>query len=284
MDDLFAETLLGDYDSDAPWKAVRELRKLNTQAVFNRAAEWCQSQDPLRRARGADILAQIGKGVGKPHSFPQESFEVISAMAMRETEPLPLSSALTALGHLENAQAVEILIAKKSHPNEDVRFAAGDSDDDVRDWATFGLGEFSGLDGPEVREVLFRNFGDSSDDVRYEAMVGLAKRKDPRVLSALIETLREPDVSSAPSKRHPQCSGKRKSLSGNPSTSSLPCGTGLARDCCVTGTWDRTRAEAEISKCPTSCPELRLSPSPGRFGRREISWFALCTADQGGIP
>ena len=218
LDEMFAEMVSGDYDADAPWEAVRALRKLGNREVFDRAAAWCSSQEPLKRARGADVLAQIGKGVGKPHSFPQESFEIISAMAKRETEPLPLSSALSALGHLENAKAIEILVAQKSHPNADVRFAvawalggfakdplaasaliqlAGDPDDDVRDWATFGLGEFSEIDSPEVREILFRNFGDPSDDVRYEAMVGLAKRKDSRVLLALIEALGEPDVSSA---------------------------------------------------------------------------------------
>lgn len=218
IDDLFAETLSGDYDSDPPWNAVRELRKLGSQAVFHRAADWCQSQDPLRRARGADILAQIGVGVGQPHGFPQESFAIISAMALRETEPLPLASAIHALGHLEDARAIEILVSQQSNQDADVRFAvasalgtfakdplaasaliqlAVDPDADVRDWATFAIGEFSGLDSPEVRGILLRNFSDPSDDVRYEAMVGLAKRRDPRVLSALIEALGQPDVSSA---------------------------------------------------------------------------------------
>lgn len=217
IDELFAETLSGDYDSDPPWRAVRELRKLGSQEVFNRAAEWCQSQDPLRRARGASILAQIGRDVRQPHSFPQESFEVVSAMVLREIEPLPLASAIHALGHLENERAIEIVAAHQSHQNADVRFAvaaalghfakepvagsaliqlAGDPDDDVRDWATFALGEFSGLDTPEVRDVFLRNMGDQSDDVRYEAIVGLAKRKDPRAVPALLEILEDPEVTS----------------------------------------------------------------------------------------
>jgi HEAT repeat protein len=218
INELFAETLNGDYDDDAPWEAVRDLRKLGSRAVFDRAAAWCGSEDRLKRARGADVLAQLGKGVGQPHSFPHESFAIISKMASHEIEPLPLASAIHALGHLGNAQAIETLVAHRSHANASVRFAvaaalgmfaedpvaastlvqlAGDPDDDVRDWATFAVGEFSGLDTPEVRELLIRNFADSSEEVRYEAMVGLAKRKDPRVLAALIETLGEPEVSSA---------------------------------------------------------------------------------------
>lgn len=216
LDELFAKTLADDYDSDAPWQAVNELRKMGSRDVFDHAAAWCGSQDPLKRARGADILAQIGRAVGKPNSFLQESFEVISRLAMHENESRPLASAIYALGHIENAQAIDILAEQRSHPDADVRFAvacalgrfaknslaasaliqlASDPDADVRDWATFAIGEFSGLDTPEVRDVLFRNLGDPDDEVRYEAIVGLAKRKDPRIVPALIEILREPDVS-----------------------------------------------------------------------------------------
>jgi HEAT repeat protein len=218
IDELFAETLNGEYDADAPWEAVRDLRRLGSRAVFDRAVAWCGSRDSLKRARGADVLAQLGRGVGQPHSFPQESFEIISKMASLESEPLPLASAIHALGHLGDARAVKFLVAHQSDANADVRFAvaaalgafakdpvaasglvrlASDPDEDVRDWATFAIGEFSGLDSPEVRELLFRNFGDSSEDVRYEAMAGLAKREDARVLPALIKALKEPGVSSA---------------------------------------------------------------------------------------
>ena len=217
IEELFAETLREDYDADAPWEAVSDLRKLGNREVFDCAATWCASQDSLKRARGADILAQLGRDVGKPHSFPEESFDVVSALALHETEPLPLASAVSALGHIGNPGAIPIVVAQRSHPDADVRFAvacalgkfakdpraasaliqlAGDPNDDVRDWATFALGEFSGLDTAEVRELFLRNLGDRSDDVRYEAIVGLAKRQDQRVVSALIEVLSDADVTS----------------------------------------------------------------------------------------
>ena len=60
IDERFARTLSGDYDSENPWEAVRDLHKLGTREVFDEAVAWCNSSEPLRRARGADVLAQIG--------------------------------------------------------------------------------------------------------------------------------------------------------------------------------------------------------------------------------
>ncbi len=60
IDALFAETLLGDYD-DKPWDAVQSLRRIRTPEVFNKAAAWTESVEPLERARGLDVIAQLGK-------------------------------------------------------------------------------------------------------------------------------------------------------------------------------------------------------------------------------
>ena len=52
IEQLFSITLEGDYDDEAAWLAIHELRKLGTREVFDIAAAWCKSDDPLRRARG----------------------------------------------------------------------------------------------------------------------------------------------------------------------------------------------------------------------------------------
>jgi hypothetical protein len=76
---LFARTLSDDYESDAAWEAVTALQGLGSRKVFEQAAKWCNSQEPIKRARGADILAQIGKTAEHPsNSFPDESFNVVS--------------------------------------------------------------------------------------------------------------------------------------------------------------------------------------------------------------
>ena len=98
IEDLFAQTLSCDYDADAPWMAVTALRNIGNREVFDRAVAWCGSQNPPERARGADVLAQLGKTAENPNNvFPQESFLVISKMVSSDSEPLPLSSAIYAL-------------------------------------------------------------------------------------------------------------------------------------------------------------------------------------------
>lgn len=217
IDDLFARTLLGDYDDDAPWEAIRALQNLGTRTVFERAANWCGSDDPKKRTRGADVLALLGKTVlNSSVLYADESFRILTAALTRETHPQSLASILAAFGHLENTQAVPLIAPFRDHPDKDVRFGAAfalgcfpnepeavtallhlmrDQDSDVRDWATFGLGVLGNTDSEQVREALFRNLSDNDEDVREEAMVGLAKRKDRRVVPAILRELQMPNPS-----------------------------------------------------------------------------------------
>jgi HEAT repeat protein len=64
-----------------------------------------------------------------------------------------------------------------------------DKDSDVRDWATFGIGTMIDTDTHEIREALLARVTDPDDDTRGEALVGLARRKDERVLEPLINEL-----------------------------------------------------------------------------------------------
>lgn len=210
-DELFAKTLSGEYDDEAPWNAVRELHQIGTREVLEKAVTWCHSEDPLQRARGADVLAQLGKTAEYPsNNFPEECFKAVSEMAATEEEPRPLSSAIHALGHIGNPHAVPILVRHCAHSDPDVRFAVAfacgnfgneslavgtllllmsDEDVDVRDWATFGLGTLSELDSPAIREALVTALNDPEEDVRQEALVGLARRHDRRVLPSLFKQL-----------------------------------------------------------------------------------------------
>src|SRR5205807_8023534 len=182
IDDLFTQTLSSDYDDDAPWQAVHALRLLGTLEVFERAVELCESDSPLARARGADILAQLGKTAShSTNSFPGESYSVVVRLLQQETEPLPLAAAIAALGHIDNPSAVPLIASFYSHPSSkvrfDVAFALGcfpnesrsvatllelmqDTDEDVRDWATFGLGVLGDADSAEIRDALFRCLSD----------------------------------------------------------------------------------------------------------------------------
>jgi len=216
IDEAFAKTLLGEYDDDAPWEAVRELRRIATDEVFDRAVEWCRSNNPLKRARGVDVLAQFGRTSEHPsHACPQDSFLVIASLLKTEQELMPLRSEIFALGHIGDARAVRVLSRFQSHSEPEIRFALAcalgnfpsdpaaanvlvqlthDEDQDVREWATFGLGALGEKDSPEIREALWDRLSDSFEDVRQEAIVGLVRLRDERVLTALLLALEQEDV------------------------------------------------------------------------------------------
>ena len=218
IDNLFAQTLRGDYDNDEAWHAVRALREIGTREVFEKTAAFCQSKKPLNRARGADILGQLGKTGDNPNPlFADESFKVLTGMLESETDPVPLSAVLAALGHLGNPAAIPMILPFSYHPDPDVRFdlafALGcfakdkrtvstllklmtDQDSEVRDWSTFALGVLGDFDSREIRDALFHNLKDSDEDVREEAMVGLAKRKDLRSLQGVMNALQNEEPSS----------------------------------------------------------------------------------------
>lgn len=216
--ELFSRTLVGDYDDEGAWEAVHKLRKLGTREVFDIAADWCRSDTPLKRARGADVIAQLGKTFeNRSNSFPEEAYTLITQLVKDETDARPLASAIAALGHLDNVAAVPLIARFASHSDSEVRFdvafALGcfpdeplsvatlqrlmtDPNDDVRDWATFGLGVLGSIDSDQVRDSLAHNLLDSDSDVLEEALSGLAKRADLRALHPLLDLLERPEVSS----------------------------------------------------------------------------------------
>lgn len=213
LDELFAQTLRGDLDDEQAWEAVSALRRIGTREVFEQAAAWCKSENPVERARGASVLAQLGKTVDhQSNNFPEESYLAVSQMLLDEKEPEPLSAAIHALGHLNNPAAIPLLSPYLRHPVAEVRFAlacalgsfandpeaiqslmalTNDTDDDVRDWAVFGLGNLGDSDSVEIRDALFSRLSDSNVNVREEAIFGLAKRKDTRVIPALLAALNQ---------------------------------------------------------------------------------------------
>jgi HEAT repeat protein len=211
IDQLFSLTLTGDYEDERPWEAVSALRRIGTRDVMEHAAEWCRSGEPLKRARGAAILGQLGKTVEhRSNTFPEQSFMAITQLLQSETEAIPLSSAIAALGHLDDPRAVPLIVGHFQNPAQDVRFAVAcslgsfpnhplavqtlltltqDPDEDVRNWAVFGLGVLGDVDSAEIRDALFSRLIDPNEEVREEAIVGLAKRKDQRVIPALRDAL-----------------------------------------------------------------------------------------------
>ncbi len=195
-----------DEDSDPGWEAIRVLQARGTQDIFDAARRLCESENPLEREVGVDILGQLGI---PERTFPDESLEILLALLEREQETGLLESITVALGHLHDTRAIEPLAKLKNHPDSDVRhgltFALGGHEDDlaistlielssdesplVRDWATFGLGSLIDTDSLEIRDALIARLADDDATTKGEALAGLAQRKDPRVVDALLKDL-----------------------------------------------------------------------------------------------
>lgn len=202
--ELIQVALTGDEDDNAAWEAIAELHRRGGEEVFTAACELLRSESAKRRGRGADILAQLGKTADDFPLRERCATAVLGALP-RETESTALTAMSVALGHFRDSRAVDALLPLASHPDAEVRYGvvfgllshsgprvaealiqlSGDRDLDVRNWATFGLGDVDRSDSPALREALVRRLDDEDDEVRGEALLGLAKRHDPRVMGPL---------------------------------------------------------------------------------------------------
>jgi hypothetical protein len=217
MEAHFAQTLLGDYEGETAWAAVTAFRQDGSREIFERAAAWCLCGEPLKRARGAAILCQLRRAPRKwPHTermFRDESYALITKALETEDNPLVVDSMVAALGHLDNPEGIPLILRYQGHRDEKVRFSVAcalgcypndpqsvegllkftsDTDDDVRDWAVFGLGVQGDADSTEIREALLRCLDDANEDVREEAAHGLGKRHDQRLIPKLQAMLDQP--------------------------------------------------------------------------------------------
>lgn len=199
-------------ESKQGWDAIWVLRYRATREVLETSRKLCLSDEPNRRSVGADILGQLGI---PDRTFPNECLQILLGL-LDDPNLDVLDSACVALGHIHQPEAIEPLSKLKNHPDADIRYAvtfgllnyeddraiqtlielSQDEDDKVRDWATFGLGAMIDTDTPEIRQALFQRLDDSFGNVIGEAMVGLARRKDERVLEPLLRDLARDDAGS----------------------------------------------------------------------------------------
>ena len=213
LSELFATaTDWSQADGEGDWTAVSALHWLGTREVLNRALEMTSSRDPRERARGADILGQLGI---PDRTFPDECLNALVKLIDENSDANVLESAVFALGHLRDASGIEALLRLVNNTDGDVRHGVafalglsadpravaalirltGDSDAHVRDWATFGLGAGE-VNTPEVREALHERLSDPDEDTQFEAVCGLARCRDTRAAPLLSEWLGEsPDNS-----------------------------------------------------------------------------------------
>ena len=214
-DKTSAEIILEAYqsnDEEVYWPLIAELHKRGTTSEFNLAVKLCNSEDPIEKEMGADILGQLG---WQKKTFHEESISILVDLLSDPTDTV-IASAAYALGHRNTGKAIKPLLRHKTHPNSRVRHSvtfgllgleaveainclielSEDEDDDVRNWATFGLGSQIQADTISIRNALKRRLTDSISEIRGEAFVGLAKRGCNSIIDKLIQELNESDIGS----------------------------------------------------------------------------------------
>ena len=190
-------------DSDAYWLAVDKIRTAGVAFGWDYILRQCKSSNPEMRLRAVDVLAQM-KGRDET-----ETVAVLLQVLTTENNARVIRSCIHALGHqyyhknsfytaiekfadfdsVDVRHAVACALPNSNSTNEAVELLMKlmtDEDADVRDWATFGLGAMMDEDSQAIRDALAERLDDTDFDTQFEAIYGLARRKDMRALAPLL--------------------------------------------------------------------------------------------------
>lgn len=212
-DEKLFERLLTNRTKKTYWDNIRELRKRPNQYVFDRALGLINTKIDKEIIIGIDILAQLGFN---PRFKQNEIVEICFSLLEKEQTPKVLESILFAISHnneILQKDHILTLIKLKAHRYCIVRYGlvqalsgleqkdaietiielSTDIDPDIRDWAIFSLGTQIETNNESITKVLWERTNDNSEMVRFEAIAGLAKRKDKRIKDTLIQELKEID-------------------------------------------------------------------------------------------
>lgn len=171
--------------------------------------------DRVVRAAACDLL---GAASSQHMNVREDVATALILLAANEPDPEVHWSIARALGNTFDARALPTLVTLAGSPDADVRFQVAvavpavlddppveagvaalialctDSDPDVREWATFGLGWSTTADGDDVRRALWDRTRDVEPGVREEGARGLARRRDARALPLVHELLAQDEV------------------------------------------------------------------------------------------
>lgn len=217
--ELLAEALALSHsvpESDTRQQVIWELHRRARDEIFLAAQHLSAQADPLARVLAADILGQLGsleyEGKEELRPFTRQSLPILLRL-LEDQDDRVIAAAITALHHHYRFEPIAEVPALASHASRRVRLATAmnlwpayggtqfpaaiemlirlseDDDESVRDWAAFSLGAIAGPDTPEIRDALYRRLDDSDFDTRSEAMIGLAERKDQRVVPFIAAAL-----------------------------------------------------------------------------------------------
>jgi hypothetical protein len=193
--------LLNNKSKQSYWEYISILRSRPDNDVFRQCMGLTTSEIPKNRMAGIHVLAQLGVS---PRPFYHETINRCFELLENEKEPEVIMSILYGIGHnnekLDKAQIKKLCSYTDTNSSlikEGLVFSLlGKNDADaiktliffstdklsyIRDWATFGIGSLIEKNTIEIRNALWKRINDKHQDVKLEAIAGLAKRKDIRV-------------------------------------------------------------------------------------------------------
>lgn len=205
-DEKLFSRLLTNKSDNTYWQNVRELRTRATKAVFTRARQLATSRQNHEKKIGIDVLAQLGV---EERPFLKASLELYFKLLSKRQTPEVLSAILYAIAKNNSkltAAQVAAIAPHHLHADKNVRLAVvfalltvtnkvaidvlteltTDKFIPVRNWATFGIGSQIEKTSKSITTALWNRVSDKDQDTRFEAIVGLAIRKDERVRAVII--------------------------------------------------------------------------------------------------
>jgi hypothetical protein len=195
-------------DDDSAWATLCTIASAPSAIEF--AIARLHDADPVVRETACNLVAVV---VDVNYDARPAAVDALLAISA----PDSAESLVRALGRTHDARVVARMLEYAADPDDAVRLAVAcelpnllewgepeppeitdalivlsrDVDGDVRDWATFGLGQISESDGPAIRAALLDRTTDSFQDAREEGVCGLARRRDPRGIALLRDLLCE---------------------------------------------------------------------------------------------
>lgn len=201
---------LRHWHADDGWRAVQELQLRGSPTLLATITAMSTSPRSRRRAVGLSIAGQLMHHPGGECAmYAEEATQQLLLNGLSDPHHDVVRAAVSGLGHRPHAASVQALLRLSMSGDSQMRWQvavalgsyeeseaidglirlSSDPSNEVRDWATFGLGTLRDDDTPEIRAALRRNLSDSDQDVRGEALVGLARRGDDGIVETLITLL-----------------------------------------------------------------------------------------------
>lgn len=206
--------LAGGIDDDAAWELINRL-VVRRDRAYELAVYRMRSGDALERTLAIYILGVLclERSEGEPDFVAR-----ILDLSKHEKNTAVQQAIVVALRQRPDPRSIPLLVNYARSGEASLRSsvmqtlgdcieASGGTDgldvliagtrdtiDDVRDWATLELGLVISRDNAKIRDALFARIDDENEDVSRQAITGLARRRDQRMVPRVLEFLTSDDV------------------------------------------------------------------------------------------